>query len=690
MKIFDLIEHISVADETGLLRIKPLNEIDYKKIASTNIYESESVHQNSHKKTKFNDDVWRISGNKSMNFSDLQGALKYEVKAAFLIANYCGVFEGGRGIKFQSAKIQTSHLIKFAKTLQKAGVNSLLMFDSLSGLIKRNYIIKFIEINFIARGTYTFESFQRRFFEEKLNYGLFSNDTVSIFQEEFFRHNLSSEAQDSVLSHPVVPSGVLQRAIQECDKKISGAKNLISDWELANKGFTKAIRQMNGGIGKHNTVSSITKGLTSQTTDPLRIGFKALDNLKLSVLMYLLTFTGMRKEEALSCTIGCAEYKDSKYYIEATLSKTDDTKIKMKWVTNKDTYDAIKLLERYVIGMHDRARAILNNPNLSITSKLKHQLSHGLVKKHIFGVADTLKTVRFTNAALGINSDYDSSVFGNKDSKFSLQLYKYQLTEKDIDQLESLGCNYKAVRGRSKGESYVVGDTFRITPHMLRHTFAWFIIANRLGQLDDIKHQFKHLASSMTMVYAFRGYDSTDEMIDLFEDFEELLVDNIAYEIASQATNGTLKGEGGKRLNDGARNLVFNVTASNGSQTERTIKQIHFSSLEAYKAFLVQNLKNIRGLPHGYCTGGSECKLKNVGIPSGCVYCPNYIVSEKQRIHWQAMKNFADDKLLIYKQLSDEQQTEYSLMAEAWRDTSNAALIILKNSAPDNAEESSA
>ena len=51
--IFDLIENVSIADETGLLRIKPFNDIDYKKIASTDIYDSESVYKNGHKKTKF-------------------------------------------------------------------------------------------------------------------------------------------------------------------------------------------------------------------------------------------------------------------------------------------------------------------------------------------------------------------------------------------------------------------------------------------------------------------------------------------------------------------------------------------------------------------------------------------------------------------------------------------------------------
>jgi len=46
------------------------------------------------------------------------------------------------------------------------------------------------------------------------------------------------------------------------------------------------------------------------------------------------------------------------------------------------------------------------------------------------------------------------------------------------------------------------------------------------------------------------------------------------------------------------------------------------------------------------------------------------------------MKNFADEKLGVYNRLSPEKQEEYSLMAESWRDTSNAAMVILTDRTP--------
>jgi integrase len=88
--------------------------------------------------------------------------------------------------------------------------------------------------------------------------------------------------------------------------------------------------------------------------------------------------------------------------------------------------------------------------------------------------------------------------------------YRIQVTSTDIEQLEKMSCNYKSVSQKSgkRGLKYKVGDFFNFTAHQFRHTFAWFIIANQLGDLDDTKYQFKHLNRVMTFVCSERGYES--------------------------------------------------------------------------------------------------------------------------------------------------------------------------------------
>ena len=192
----------------------------------------------------------------------------------------------------------------------------------------------------------------------------------------------------------------------------------------------------------------------------------------------------------------------------------------------------------------------------------------------------------------------------------------------------------------------------------------------------------------MTLVYSARGYASTDELIGMFEDYEDLLVDILMDELVEQANRGELKGHGGQRLNNAAKELIFKVENSSGSS--RTIQQIHFKDLNEYKDFLKKNLHNIRGLPHGYCTGGDDCKLKSVGIPEGCVYCSSYVVDEKSVVQWEAIKNFAQGKLDIYNQLSDSEKEDYSIMALSWQNSIDAANLILSDKKPLRVEGESA
>lgn len=692
MNLVELIEYISYSDSHGLLTIKPYNEIEQHLIDPVVVMKNSSLNADMHGDIKFESDIWR-DGNRSINFSELPLAAKYEVKTWVLLAYKVGLYEGGAGNKFQTVALQSSSLIKLCKYLHGRNIDSLMSLNQLPDLVIRNHFANFIsEILHLKSGD-KISSNALAFFQDYYNYRLLNNFTCDLFWAVFEQQGLSLDDKSKRLSHSVVPTNVLKSILSLCEERISAGEDAIKDWEAVNDEFVEAIRTSSiayipsNGFANTSTIINKCHKISRQAFyDRLRPGFEALDNLKLYVFMCILTFTGMRKAEALSCEVSnnksCAIIKDGKYYIEAYLTKTDDTKIKMPWVTNKDTYDAVKLLERYVLAMHKRAKALLECHRGKISDNLEHRLSAGLDAGLLFGVADNLTSIAFMNAKLGAES-----IDPSKQSKFSLFHLKQQLTVQDLDQLESLGCNYKAIRGNNKGIKYHEGELFHITPHMLRHTFAWFIIANRLGKLDDIKYQFKHLASSMTMVYAARGYESMEELIGLFEDFAELLIDNIADEIAQEAADGTLSGGGGVRFNKGAKSLVFGVSGSKGSDAGRVIKQIHFKDLNAYKDFLRLNLRNIRGLPHGYCTAGPDCKLKNVSAPEGCVYCPSYVVTERQRTHWLAMQRFAYKKLSVYEQLPQKQQEEYALMAQSWRDTRNAANVILTDSKPLKVKE---
>jgi integrase len=677
MNLIDLMEQIAEPDETGLLTITPYSDIDHQLVQSVPIASVTSLNHFLHGDVRFGDDIWRENAKRSVDFSGLPIQTKHEIKAAVLLASNVGLYEGGNGHKFDSVTLQAAPAIKLGSYLKDKDIASLAEFNTLPELIIRNHIVNFIcDVLRLGEGDQIY-THQFRFFQEHLNYGLLTPRTCEIFWDEIARHGIDLNRKHVVLSHPIIPSSILKQVIAQCERRLHEASAAFEAWDSINTHYIEALAQARVCKPVSNTSSLVRVGLGEKFNSRLKEGYLAFDNLKLYVLVYILAYTGMRKEEALSCKIGCAKRKDGRFYIEATLTKTDESEVVMLWVANQDTYDAVKLLERYVLAMHKRAEIILEKHSDVLPTELKHRLTEGLKRKLLFGVADNLTSINFTEARLGSESNDPS-----KASKFSLHHLRFTLTTQDIDQLESLGCNYKSTRGNKRGDKYSAGSEFNITSHMFRHTFAWFIIANRLGDLDDIKHQYKHLASSMTLVYTARGYETADELIGLFEDFQELLVDNIVQEIAQEASEGVLKGAGGEILNKGAKELVFSVKATEASSTGRTIKQIHFKDLNAYANFLVQNIRDIRGLPHGYCTGGSDCKLKNVGIPSGCVYCPNYVVTERQRVHWRAMKGFVDRKLAVYYELPASKQADFELLAQSWKNTSKAASIILTDSNP--------
>jgi hypothetical protein len=110
-----------------------------------------------------------------------------------------------------------------------------------------------------------------------------------------------------------------------------------------------------------------------------------------------------------------------------------------------------------------------------------------------------------------------------------------------------MSCNYQSVSQNSgkRGVKYKVDDFFNVTAHQFRHTFAWFIIANRLGDLDDIKYQFKHLKRAMTLVYSERGYESLSELRTIIEYFEKLVNKQAIEDIVESAKKEQVAGGGG-------------------------------------------------------------------------------------------------------------------------------------------------
>lgn len=676
MNIHQIIKAISDPLPSSEIQIRSLNNIEGKldAINESVLWHTKTINKKHFKEIRFADGTWYAENNKQTNIVTLDegSEFSFQIKAYALIKLFNGNVEGGVGYKSSSVAGHTTILNQLANFLMKKNFTSFHHFSNSPQLVISNTLHEYLFQELKADQTLPKREFST-VFNITNSYGLLSEVVCDTFhghltaiQDKYHKTRLTT------LSHPVIPTRILKELVQRACNNIKLVKDRLDDWKEFNDRVIARLEERVNYINAENNTSTLVRNAVNacDTDDDYEDKYTCFKDLKISVLVYLLAFTGMRIDESLSCKIGCAYEKGGTFYVRTTMTKTDGSSIELDWVANEDTYDAVKVLEDFVINMRKRGECLEQFYPKKIKPENLHNIEFGLKDNKLFGVAHSMKSISFSED--GRFADFDDT------DGTPHEMFNITLTDYDIEQLEQLECNYKAVKGSDRGKPYSVGDKIRITPHMFRHTFAWFIIANRLGELDDIKYQFNHLSKSMTMVYGNRGIASIDEMLEIINYHEELLTKKVANEIAAESMEGNLGGGGGERFNKIANELVIGITNSESDETDR-INQIHFKDMDEYVMFLQKNLKGIRGLVHGYCSGGDACKIKNAGLPSGCVYCGSYTVVERQKVHWRAMRNGAAKKLEKYHFAPDDVKKRYELMAINWQDTYNAADSVLRD-----------
>ncbi|MDR5736032.1 hypothetical protein QCE47_27340 [Caballeronia sp. LZ025] len=225
----------------------------------------------------------------------------------------------------------------------------------------------------------------------------------------------------------------------------------------------------------------------------------------------------------------------------------------------------------------------------------------------------------------------------------------------------------------NRGKPYRVGDPFNLTAHQFRHTFAWFIIANRLGDLDDIKYQFKHLHRAMTFVYTERGFKSLNELRSVIEHFEALVNGRSVNDIVQSAVTGRVAGGGGERL----KRMLMSLNDGMNDEAFGTEQQPHFKSMKDVITFTTRHSESIRGLPHGYCTKGPSCKIRNAADPSHCLYCDTYFATPKHLPYWRAISASCEAKIGRIDGMPHEAQDQFQAFRQSLEDNLFAANKII-------------
>ena len=599
----------------------------------------------------------------------------FEIKSIMLALLHLGLQEGGTSYKWNSVSQRVRTLNRFAGYLLKRGVRSFRDFETMELLRLRTLMLGFmlagedhggLSAQECSSGYKTF----RDALKHVADYGLVTRSDYRSLLDDLTLGSIDKHEAEARLRHPIIPTGVMKSLIAEADAYIKEAGARFQELEALMRLTNSAIP--GSPVKKvRMVIPSRQREAHARLSKLIKRYFKDLPR---HVYMLVLSFTGMRDNEAFALETSSAgkrkENGELLFFVKSILSKTDDNTIELDWVANELTYDAISLLSKINELFYERARLFIEHLSDRLTPEHHHELKLGLSDRRLFGIRMTASTTAFVWTGTGS----DDNVM------LSLRKYRIPVTRADISQLERMECNYQSVSANSgsRGVPYDEGICFNLSPHQFRHTFAWFIIANRLGDIDDIKYQFKHLNRAMTLVYGERGYKSLSELKECIEFFETFVNQKSIDDIVQASVEGHVAGGGGERL-------VKLLKGLNGGQDETVYgaeHQAHFQSAKDVVAFATRHSESIRGLPHGYCTKGPSCKIKNAADPSHCLYCDTYFATPKHLPYWKTIKANCETKLERIAAMADASQNQFAAFKQVLEDNLFAANKIIGRLVP--------
>jgi integrase len=640
---------------SGYIRLKSYEKIDCKSLAPLILWDY--IRSNQHQMTVFDDNSWYSQGNKlSITFNDIDGEFKYQLKAMTLGMYTQGSAEGMEPLSWVTIRRNIANLKRLAKWLKRYNINSFSDINNVPELKLRNIIVELIQVSNLQKHPSFAQSLLSAIYWLQV-YGIVKSNSFFELMNEYFMPFtlLKSERRNK---HSIIPVQIMKQVLKSCEKHIEAAEGVIDDWCILQNKLNAAIPNLPASEFKKTTYID---GLSKEENTELDEYYLLIKNLRCYTFVLVLSYTGMRYSEAMALTDDSAIDKNGKYYLKSLLSKTTDDTQSLEWITNEIVYRAVTLMERVNQVYRERAVLLLQHHGEVLPFKRKLNLEFGLEQRTLFGVSPHKKSCEFS-----IHTKATRNGFNNINKMFSIAL-----TEEDIDELNRMGCNYQSVNSKHKyfKQPYKKGDYFNFTAHQFRHTFAWFLVANRLGDLDDIKYQYKHLENMMSLVYSQRGYESMEELIRLTESFSEFMLSQTMEDMVTAAQDGVLAGKGGQ-------NFISKLTEIL-SDDLTTGSTPHFNNMQELLTFAAKHTNNFRGLSHGYCTKGAECKVRNAADPSHCVWCDSYIATPRHLPHWIVIKKRCEAQLASFDKFPSELKQRFKAFSTALNDNLEAANIII-------------
>ncbi|TCB75658.1 site-specific integrase [Acinetobacter sp. ANC 4177] len=568
-----------------------------------------------------------------LTFASLNESFEYEIKAICLGMFFLGKKRNYKKLKWSSMCQKAKYLKRFALYLISINTYS---FNDLNKITA----IELQKISNRFRGTYDSKVdildlscqllLNYKFITQKTYEFLVFNTDKKVTDENNSIHHYTSN------SFPTIPDHALLKVFDQISKY---KKIFYSKFVLWSEYNTKEILNIKKGIYTINN----GEYLSIRKHDSLSCGNFIYFLLKFRkvVIFNTLLFTGMRKDEVKELKNNCTFEEDGNFFVESSLSKTVENRLELSWVSSESCNDMLKILTVLNEGVKLRVQAIIDTKDPRFSEDYITHLKTNLSDDKMFTFNYSLDFCKFDTLSYIIKSEM------NKNHS----VFKIALDQHDIDQLDFLNCNYKSTSKNSINymSKYNIGDFFNFSPHQFRHTFAYFMISNNLCTISEIKHQFKHISSTMTFIYSKRAIYS--ELISQSQTLDETIriksLMRFSDSIAKQQSVG------------GGVKFILNALQLKDFKYNILSDPLEHTSLEQINTYLTLNKDSINFLPHGFCMNGSDCSLKSVTEPLSCINCHGYVTTNVNLPFWKGLLTDINTKLAKMSKISDSHRKKY-------------------------------
>ncbi|WP_434938102.1 hypothetical protein ACRWQN_12670 [Shewanella sp. HL-SH8] len=355
-------------------------------------------------------------------------------------------------------------------------------------------------------------------------------------------------------------------------------------------------------------------------------------------LMVVVMFTGMRNRE--SRTTNPNSYKvlaGISMLCGNTYKGNKGVATKEVWVTHPIALKALELAYDSTMYAREHFRNTLeSNFNEDLISK--DEYDRGLEDLASSFITAGMGSDRFKK----VLSDYTLSI-GSKDF-LNLKKLEIKATNEEVEEFNLLNPDWH-------GELKIGGSLPKLSLHDLRRSFAVFMVRNKLGNVQTIKHQLKHKNIHMSNWYANNAELIRSEDLLLDKDLMsevDMATQSLAIEAFDDIYNGTQHLSGG-----GSVSVIEERNKSLGKGETIVLSRDELASL-------VRNgTKSIVLLPTGgYCTNSScerVCSIESFVAESKP--CQHLIITDKSAKQMAAQRK----RLIVaFESLNEMEDYAYS------------------------------